>query len=616
MKTLIHILTQRVKEKGNLVACRRKIEDKWEEITWSEFYSMVKWVALWFLKNEMRKGDVVSIISNTRMEWSIVDMASFAVGIVNAPIYPNVGAREALYIIKKSNSKTLFLENLEQLEKYKSISSQTPMVRNVVIMDLDGGLSSSTIDGKSAPEKYKKKTLPQWTKSLDQIIRLGREIEGELEEPFEKLIPSFQSDDLATIVYTSGTTGPPKGVMLTHGNIMSEVEGISEVLKADHTDSTLTFLPLAHLFGRIELLACMYRGFTINYAQSLEMVGENLREVKPTMVIAVPRFYEKIYARVLRAISAGSPIKKLLFNWAVHTGKERSRYLQEGRALPQGLRLKYAVAKLLIFKKLHKRVGGRVRFFLSGGAPLSRDIIEFFHAMDLLILEGYGLTESTAAATLNREEFYRFGTVGVPIPGVSLKLKEDGEILIKGDIVFPGYYKDPEATKMALDADGWLHTGDIGEMDTNGYLKIIDRKKDIIITSAGKNISPQNIENLMQSDKYINQIACFGDKRKYITAVITLNEEDVIGYLKENDINFEESDKLHDHKEVIKLLQKRINSLNQNLASYEQIKKFRIIPEEFTVENGLLTPSMKIKRKEVYKKYKNLIDSMYDEIYE
>ncbi|MFQ5584729.1 MAG: AMP-dependent synthetase/ligase, partial [Calditrichia bacterium] len=412
---------------------------------------------------------------------------------------------------------------------------------------------------------------------------------------------------------TPGTTGLPKGVMLTHGNFLSNIEGGLNALPVSAEDTFLSFLPLSHVFERMvgQFLAFQI-GATVAYAESVDAVADNLGEVKPTLMASVPRLFEKIYAKIMDSLEEGSPIKKALFLWAIGVGKDALKYKQQNKSLPLLLGIQHSLADILVYSKLKERVGGRIRFFVSGGAPLSKDIGEFFAAAGLLIIEGYGLTETSPVITVNHLDKFKFGSVGLPLFNVEVKIAEDGEILTRGPHVMKGYYHNEEATKEAIDKEGWFHTGDIGHFDEDGMLIITDRKKNIIVTAGGKNVAPQYIENFLVSSRYVEQAVVIGDKRKFCSALLVPNMENLTKFAEANGLGDLKPSELLKHPKVQQLYEKEVKAVSGELASYETIKKFALIEEPFSIENEQLTPTLKVKRKVVEKVYKDVIDSLYE----
>src|SRR3989454_1711580 len=423
--------------------------------------------------------------------------------------------------------------------------------------------------------------------------------------------PSYPPD-LATIVYTSGTTGPPKGVMQTHGNHVAAVSASKQATPVEEGWVHLLFLPLAHSFARLESFLGVAHGLTTAFAENLDKVGENLREVRPHFICSVPRVFEKVYAKILSGVEAGSPVKRKIFHWAVGVGRDVSRHQQRAQPVPSSLEWRRKLAHKLVFSKLHAALGGRLEWAVSGGAPLSRDIAEFFHAAGILLLEGDGLTETCPALTFNRRTGLRFRSVGQPLPGGELKIAPDGEILARGaNVATRGYFKQPEATKEVFEPNGWFHTGDIGRLDADGFLFITDRKKDIIVTAGGMNIAPQNIENMLKADPFISQVMVYGDRRPYPVALITVNPEELTKFAREQGILVNDPVVLVTHPKIVERIGRTVEEKNTQLQSYAKIKKFAVLPADFTLDGGELTPTLKVKRKVVAQKYQGALEELY-----
>jgi long-chain acyl-CoA synthetase len=454
---------------------------------------------------------------------------------------------------------------------------------------------------------------PEGVLPWSDLMETGKTVLLKNPKTIEDDLEQIQRDDISSIIYTSGTTGTPKGVVLTHNNFLSNIEGVLKVINVSENDSFLSFLPLSHVFERTAgHFFATHVGAAVAYAENIETVGDNLREVHPTVMTSVPRFFEKVYAKILDSLEEGSALKKKIFLWAIEVGKKANLYKQKGLSLKGLLKYQHNIANKLVYSKLRERVGGKIRFFVSGGAPLSREINEFFNAAGLSLLEGYGLTETSPVITCNRENNFKFGTPGLPLDNVEVVIAEDGEILTRGPNVMKGYYKNEEETRETIDEEGWLHTGDIGYLDKDGYLYITDRKKNIIVTSGGKNIAPQPIENLFITSKYIEQSVVLGDKRKYCTAFIVPNMDNLKLFAEKGELSYTDEDDLLNKSEVYSLIRKEIDSVSVDLASYETIKEFKLLKDPFTIESGELTPTMKVKRNVVEQKYGNLIEAMYN----
>lgn len=591
--TLIEMLLEVVQAHGAKTSLMTKKAGAYQGFSYNEFLNRVKYFALGLASLGIKHGDRVAVISENRPEWAIADFGILALGATNVPIYPTITPLQIEYILSDSGSKAIIVSTPELQQKVLTIFDNLPELEKIIFMDENGTHKDYMI-------KYEK------------IYDLGKAFEKDHPGYFEATVKKVGPDDLCGIIYTSGTTGAPKGVMLSHNNLLSNVKAALEVIKADETDTFLSFLPLCHSFERMAgHFTAIAAGATIAYAESVDTVAQNLGEVKPTLMTSVPRLFEKIYARIIENASAGSPLKRKIFWWAINTGEKYANAQFSGKKPGGWLKFKHQVAHKLVYSKLHQRVGGRLRFFVSGGAPLSKEIAEFFYKVGILILEGYGLTESSPVIAVNREDQFKFGSVGPAIPGVEVKIAEDGEVLTRGPHVMKGYYKNPEATAEAIDSDGWLHTGDIGMLDEEGFLYITDRKKNIIVTSGGKNVTPATIENLLVTSPYIEQVMVIGDKRNYLTALIVPKFDALKKYAAEKGISFASIEELVQNPDIYDLVAADVQKLTAELARFEQIKKFTLLPKEFTVEGGEITPTLKVKRKVVAEKYADLIDKMY-----
>ncbi len=585
------VFFERAAQRGGKAAHLVKRDGTWREISWQALRDLVRHVARGLLTLDLQAGDRVAILSDSRAEWVQCDLGIMAAAGITVPVYASSTPDQAAYILQNSGATAMFIDTSAQLDKILAVRDQVPTLKHIVMVaDDPPGADDSIL-------------------TLADLIQRGRddaEQEAVLEQRLQGLTPGHE----ATYVYTSGTTGPPKGVVQTHGNHLFMMESCGAITDLGEGDVNLLFLPLAHSFARLESFLGFYKGWTTAFAESIDALSQNMREVRPMLVISVPRVYEKVYASV-QAGAAGSPVKQAIFNWCVGVGRQASRLLQQGQPLPLGLSLKRHLAHRLVFGKLHEALGGRLRYFVSGGAPLAREIAEFFHAAGLLILEGYGLTETCPALTANRHDNYKFGTVGLPVPGVELRLSDDGEILARGPNIASGYYQRPEATAEVFLDDGWFATGDIGEIDADGFLRITDRKKDLLVTAGGKNVAPQNIENLLKGDPLISQAMVYGDRRPFLTAVLTLDMEAATAYARELGISGETAAELAANPQVRTLLEGRVERVNQRLAPYESIKKFVIAREDFTEASNELTPTLKVKRQVVTQKYQAELDQLY-----
>ncbi len=595
-KTLSRMFLNRLDDKPDKVKFRFKRDGKWVDVTRGQAGKTVRAISAGLHDLGLKKGDRVCILSNTRLEWTLADVANIIGGFITVPVYHSNLPDSIAYILENCRARAIFVEDDTQMMKIEVIHKSLTELQWIIPM------AGATSVGRDLPglvqlNDIQKRGTDLLTRDPLFVDRVSKEIGPE--------------DDL-TIIYTSGTTGPPKGVVTTHRHYQFTVTSAISTTDIDEGETILHFLPFAHSLGRIEQFIALDSGLLSAYAENIQTVGDDMGEIKPHLMFSVPRLYEKFYERVQAAAEGSSPVKKKIIGFAVSTGREVSVKRQKGEDLPLSLKIRYGIAKKLVFSKIKEKLGGRLRFFISGGAPLAKEIAEFFHAMDVLILEGYGLTESSTVASVNRVDHFKFGTVGPPMPGVKIKTAEDGEILIGGDNVFKEYINDPIATEEAKTADGWLKTGDIGMIDDDGFLTITDRKKDIIVTAGGKNIPPANIENLLKTDKFISQAFVYGDRKKYLTALITLNWEDIEEWALNSGFETQDLEEFLVGEEVNSLMHERIERLNGKLPSFQTIKKFVIIPHDFSEETGELTPTMKVKRKVVVQKYGKMLEHLYD----
>ena len=575
------------------VVMRRKIDGKWTELSYRTFAEQVKETAFGLTALGINAGDRVAILSENRPEWAVADFACLADRCTDVPVYPTLPAKQIEYILKDSGAVAIFVSTQVQCDKILEIRAHLPALRHIFAMDAgirgDGVMPLSELQAKGRSSKL---DAGRWrTEAL-----------------------TVRPDDVATLIYTSGTTGDPKGVMLTHGNLTSNVVAGLSVLGLASSDECLSFLPLSHVFERMAgHYVMVHAGVIINYASSVDTVAAELLEVRPTVVLSVPRLFEKIYAKVLEGALSGSFIKRSIFHWARRTGEEYVDLTMAHKTIPGGLTFGKRLAHALVFSKLHARTGGRLRFFVSGGAPLLPEIAKFFHAAGLPILEGYGLTETSPVIAVNTFDHWKIGTVGRPVPGVEVKIAGDGEILTRGPHVMKGYYNKPEATAEMIDADGWFHTGDIGELDFEGFLRITDRKKDIIVTAGGKNIAPQPIEGLAKTSKFVTNAVMIGDKRKFPLMLVVPNFDSLEAWARYKQIPFADRTALLKLPEARGKMEREVLKVLRDLAHFEVPKKFVLIDREFTIESGELTPKLSVKRKVVEKNYAALIEAAYAE---
>lgn len=591
-QSLVHMFLERAQQDPSRAALLFKKNGRYSEITYGDFARRVRHFALGLNRLGVGKGDRVCLLSENRPEWAIADLGILSLGAVNVPIYPTSSDTESEFILKHSEATVLILSSAEQCKKIRGIKENCAGLKRVIAIDILPGHGTDILE-------------------FDDLLASGEEEDRKDPSAYERLYGKVRLGDMATIIYTSGTTGQPKGAMLTHMNFLSNTVACAAAIHAEPGDRCLSYLPLSHVFERMAGYYFMiYQGVSIAYAESMNTVPQNLTEIKPTVMTSVPRLYEKMYGRILEQVHT-SPVRTRIFDWSIKTGRDSSPFRMAGKPLPFPLGLKYGLARRIVFKKIKERLGGKLRFFISGGAPLSKEIAEFFYAADILILEGYGLTETSPVISVNRPDAFKFGTVGPLLSGVQVKIADDGEILVKGPNIMTGYYKDGERTAKAI-RDGWFYTGDIGAVDPDGFLKITDRKKDLIITSGGKNIAPQKIENLLVADEAIQQICVCGDGKNYITALIVPNFTKLESYAQEQGISSGSREVLVRHPKIADWMRKRIDERSSDLAGYEKIKYFTLLPSEFTQDKGEMTPTLKLKRKVINEKYRSLIEAMYE----
>jgi long-chain acyl-CoA synthetase len=595
--TLARMFWERVERYGERPAQRVKRDGRWVDISWRALGDEVRELGLGLVALGRGSGSAVALCSQSRAEWVRADFAIFSAGATTIPIYPSYPAEEIAYIVNDSGARTLFVEDAGQLAKALDAANDIPAVDSIVLIqgDLPAG---------AAPRVPR---LLTW----DGLRALGRERRGQLEGRLAGALAAVTPGDVATIVYTSGTTGHPKGVVQTHGNHIAALRAVAEVVGIREGDVHLLFLPLAHALARLEGFMGIHAGLVTAFAESLDRLAANLREVSPDFICSVPRVFEKVYAKILSEVEAGPLVKKRVFYWALDVGRRASALEREGRAVPLVLGAKRALARRLVFRKLHDALGGRLRFCISGGAPLGREISEFFHAVGILILEGYGLTETCPILAVNRVDRYRLGTVGLAVPGVELRIAADGEILGRGPNVAKGYYRRPQETAEAFQPEGWFHTGDIGEIDAEGFLRITDRKKDLIKTAGGSYVAPQHIENLLKRDPFVSQALVYGDRRPYPVALITLNAEELRKFGRNAGLGDKPMEELARNPAVVERVRRTVDAANAELASYARVKRFAVLPQDWSPEGGQLTPTLKVKRKVVSASHADLIESLY-----
>lgn len=590
-ETLAQVLLDTLKNYPKPDFMLYKKEGRYVPISTEEFGRRIRYFCLGLREMGLTKGDKIIILSENRPEWVMADLANLCLGAITVPIYTSLVPEQIKYIIDDSDAKVVIVSNQEQWEKIESIRPVLAKVRHYITF---------------------MEEAPDGTVTFGQVLELGQRVNSQNPALFEQLALEVRPDGEASLIYTSGTTGVPKGVILSHGNFLSNVQAVSQIIEFSDKDTVLSFLPLSHVLERMVTFTYIYKGCRIGYAESLETVAENLLEIRPNIMVSVPRVFEKIYARVMDNVLSSSALKKKIFFWALKVGKECGRRKLNKEPIPGGLRRKRNLAHKLVFSKIIEKTGGNVRFFVSGGAPLSRDIAEFFYALGLMILEGYGLTETSPVISVNTFEDLRFGSVGKPIPEVEVKIAPDGEILARGPNIMKGYYKKEAETKEAFEG-GWFHTGDIGRIDEDGFLVITDRKKDIIVTAGGKNIAPQPIENILKTNPHISNAVVIGDRRRFVSALIVPNFDKLEEYARYNSIPFMDRSELVQNEKIANFIKAEVDRATPNLASFEKIKKIALLDRDFEIEKGEITPTLKVKRNIIEKKYQDLINALYEE---
>jgi len=570
-----------------------KTGEKFQEIPYDTVYRSAENFALGLASLGVKRGDKVAIIAESRPEWLYSDMAILGIGAVDVPLYPISTSETISIILSNSESLGVIVSNRLHLNKVLKIWKECKNLRFIIVMN------ETDVSGEKNVYTF------------NEVSGIGQNYKRENPNFFFESLGLSKEDDLCTIIYTSGTTGEPKGVMLTHKNIVSNVKSAHEVFDIDKNDVFLSFLPLCHIFERTTgYYTAFSSGAIIAYAESIEKITQNMTEIKPTVMTVVPRLFERMYSKIIRNIESQSEAKQKIFNWAIEVGKEYAAIKRNSDIPSITISLKHKLADKLVLKKIRDITGGHLRFMVSGGAALPREHGLFFEAIGLLVLEGYGLTESSPVIAVNRPHNYKFGTVGKPAPGVEVKIAKDGEILAYGPNIMQGYYKNRKETEETI-KDGWLHTGDIGVFDAEGFLIITDRKKHLFKTSGGKYVAPTPIENMFLGSKYIDQFILIGDRRMFLSALIVPDYEAVKEYADANRIHYSNVDELINMKQIYELLEKDLQQFQRKLASHEKVRKFAILDKPFSIEGGEMTPSLKLKRKVIEERYKELIEGMY-----
>jgi len=557
-------------------------DDDWSPVTWQAAGERVSELANGLLARGINKGDAFGILATTCVEWVLFDYALALVGAATVPIYATNAPNDCAYALDHTEAIGVLAEDAAQMDKLDEVRGQIPGVEHILTFA-----------------------------DLDDLAARGREFARANPTALQQAIAAVAEDDLYTFIFTSGTTGPPKACMITHRNAYEQATAFDEsdqIVGPD--DVVLLWLPLAHNFGRFLCLGGVDRGFRVAFVADPQRLADALPHVRPTLLPSVPRVFEKVYEATRTAFAEQKGPRKKLVDWALGVGRRTSAIRQKGGALPAGLALQHRIADLLVYSKVKKRLGGRIRLAVSGAAPLSVEVLEFFHALDVLILEGYGLSECTSGASVNRPNRYKFGTVGLPVPTMEAKTAPDGELLLRGPTVFAGYFKNEQATREAVDEDGWLHTGDVAEIDADGFIKITDRKKDILVTAGGKKVAPQNLENLLKGSKYVSQALVVGDRRPYVAALVALDEEAIGPWADEHGLPRDQAE-LSRRPEVAALMQGVVDDVNRGRTGFEQIKRFAILPRDFSADEGEVTPTLKLRRRVAEQHFAREIDELY-----
>jgi long-chain acyl-CoA synthetase len=608
-RTLNELFATAVRRRASEIVMRFKRGKQWIEITGAELDERVRNVALGLHTLGVKAGERVALLAESSPEWSLTDYAILATGAVNVPIYPTQAVDQVEFILRNSGARILFVSTNRQLKRIAGALDALKKDRPRIILFEAPKDNAPNVASKDASNVANKDVM-----ALAELEKLGAEAHSRTPKLYGELVALAKPEALATIIYTSGTTGDPKGVMLTHHNLVSNAINSGQVFELRPDDVALSFLPLSHVFERTVLYIYMLYSVQICYARGVEYVGEDIKEIRPTVVTAVPRLFEKIYATINKRASDQPPWKQKLFHRAVQLGREAARLQNQGQVVPFGAKLELKVLDKLVFSKWREAVGGRLRFFVSGGAALPSDLAYIFLGAGIIILQGYGLTETSPVVSFNRPGANRVGTIGTPIPGVKVKAAADGELLVQGENVMQGYYlMEDESTQVLREyEDGlWFHTGDIGTIDDDGYIRITDRKKDLLKTSLGKYIAPQPIENLIRGIPMVEQVIVIGNARKFPAALIVPNLDALRTYAKTLSLEAKEAAQLAQQPRIIEYFKKKVDEVTRELAPHEKIKKIALIPQEFTIEGGELTPSLKIRRKFVEDKYRDMIDALY-----
>ena len=586
-----------VQLRGDRIALRQKVLGIWEEQSWRDLGGHARRIAMALAADGVQPGEVAAILANTRREWSYADYGILLAGGVSSGIYPTDAASQVHYLCADSAARVLFVEDDEQLDKVLEVRDRLPLLSRVVVFDMEG------LERLDDP----------MVMSLEAFEARGAAHDEANPDEFERRLAARGPHDLAILIYTSGTTGKPKGAMLSHRNLCSVMERFAPELSADENDDKMAFLPLCHVAERmVGQFLSLETGARLNYVENPETIAENIREIAPSIILCVPRVWEKFYSAVSIRLREATPLQRWAYGVALSIGYRVADRRLSGQPVGAGLLAAFGLARFLVLNNIRKAIGvNRMRWAISGAAPISPELIRWYHALGVPLYEGWGMSETTAGGSLNLPGAIRLGTIGRPQPWAEMKVSAEGEILIRGDSVFMGYLNQPDKTAEAIDSEGWLHTGDVGTVDEDGFFRITDRMKDIIITAGGKNITPSEIENELKFSPYITDAVVIGDRRAFLTALVMIDHENVERFAQELNVPFTNFQSLCRTREVQELIQGEVDRVNAKFARVEQVKKFRLIEHKLTAEDEELTPTMKLKRKLVNEKYRDLIESMY-----
>ena len=596
INTIPRLFWDSVKSRGERVAMREKDLGIWQEISWSHYGEKAKLTGLALHILGLEKGNVVSIASEGNPEWLYTDMGTIGAGGISSGVYTTDSAAQVKYLVNDSATKFYFAENEEQLDKILEVRSECPTLKKIIVYDMEG-----------LNDFHDDQVI-----SYEEFLKIGENTNQENPDLWESLVNNVSPDDIAILVYTSGTTGPSKGAMINHTNLLYSINTGYDIFDVMEHEEQLSFLPLCHILERsVSVMIPLKTGAVVNFAESIDTVPENIREVSPTVFIAVPRIWEKFYSSITILMKDATFIGKFFYQFSINVGSKYKEYFIDGKEPPLSLKLSYWICNQLVLKNIKKLLGlNNCRYALSGAAPISPDLINWYLSLGIDMREGWGMTETAGVGTAFYSREIKLGHVGRAVNESEVRIAQDGEILFRGPGVFCGYLNKPEQTKETL-IDGWLHTGDVGEIDNYGNLKITDRKKDIIITAGGKNISPSEIENELKFSPFISDAVVIGDKRKFLSCLIMIDEENVMKHAQDNDIPFSNFESLCKSEEIVSLIDDEVNKVNKKFASVEQVKKFSLIDIQLTAEDDELTPTMKLKRKFINQKYGDIIESMY-----